>query len=215
MKQKPLKGIGTVAPAELVALAGSVRDVVDRMLRIDDATEELVRAKQQLDAVARRLEPHARREGAPRLGQGSWARDARPYYVDGVMLPRYHPQAPDFEIATEEGVTRGSVRFGVVFEGPPACVHGGHVACFFDQILGHHNLELGLPAMTVSLTVHYRRPTPLFTRLEFEARLDRTEGRKVVTVGSLREGDRVFAEGEGLFVLPDTSRSRSSLLPGT
>ncbi len=206
MKQKPLKGIGAVAPPELVELAASVREIVDRMLRVEGAREELARARVELDAVARRLEPHARPEGTPRLGQGSWAEGARPYYVDGVMLPAHHPQAPEFEIATEDGATRGRVRFGVVFEGPPGFVHGGHVACFFDQILGHHNLELGIPAMTASLTVRYRRPTPLFTWLRFEVRIAASEGRKVVTVGSLFDADALVAEGEGLFVLPDPNR---------
>jgi acyl-coenzyme A thioesterase PaaI-like protein len=208
-----LTGIGEVAPRELVELAGSVRTLVDRMLRIRGAQGELARAREEIDAVARHLEPLARPEGPPRLGRGSWAEGARPYYVEGVMLPRHHPQAADFEIATADGVTRGTVRFGVVFEGPPGCVHGGHVACFFDQILGHHNLELGLPAMTVNLSVRYRKPTPLFTRLDFEVRIQSSEGRKVVTVGTLREGERVFAEAEGLFVLPDVRRT--GLLPGS
>lgn len=214
MKQRPLQGIGAVAPPELVDLAESVRTLVDRMLRIEGAADALVGAREKVDEVARQLEPLARPEGAPRLGAGTWAEDARPYYVDGVMLSRHHPQAADYEIRTENEVTHGSVRFGVVFEGPPGCVHGGHVACFFDQILGHHNLELGLPAMTVSLSVRYRRPTPLFRRLDFDARIGRREGRKIWTVGALREQGAVFAEGEGLFVLPDTSRG-PSVLPGS
>lgn len=206
VKQKPLAGFGAVAPRELVELAASVRELVDRMLRVEGAAEELAWARTQLDAVIRRLEPHVRPEGAPRLGQGSWAEGARPYYIDGVMLPAHHPQAPDYEIRTEAGETRGSVRFGVVFEGPPGCVHGGHVASFFDQILGYHNLELGIPAMTASLTVRYRKPTPLFRRLRFEVRIAERKGRKVLTVGSLFDADRLVAEGEGLFVLPDPSR---------
>ena len=206
MKQKPLRGVGAAASDELVDLAASVRELVDRMLRVEGGAEALRRARQAVDEASRRLEPHVRAEGPPRFGPRPEHPDARPYYVDGVMLARHLPHAPDFDIATQDGVTRGHVFFRVAFEGPPGCVHGGHVASFFDQILGHHNLELGWPAMTASLTVHYRRPTPLYTRLDFEVRTLRTEGRKVTTAGTLRAGDRVFAEGEGLFLLPDATR---------
>jgi len=202
VRQKPLRGVGQVVPEELVALASSVRELVDRMLRVEGAGEALRLAREQVDAAARGLSPHVLPEGPPRLGRGAGPEGVRPYYVEGVMLPRYLPQSPEFEISTEDAVTRGTVLFRVCFEGPPGCVHGGHVASFFDQILGHHNLELGRPAMTASLTVHYRRPTPLFTRLPFEVRTLRSEGRKVVTAGTLGSGDRIFAEGEGLFLLP-------------
>jgi hypothetical protein len=67
---------------------------------------------------------------------------------------------PDLTIAFDGGVTRGRVRFGVTFEGPPGCVHGGFVSHFFDQILGQHNLRAGIPAMTAQLAVRYRRATP-------------------------------------------------------
>jgi acyl-coenzyme A thioesterase PaaI-like protein len=211
VKQKPLRGVGQVVPEELLALAASVRELIDRMLRIEGAGEALGRARRQVDAAAEELSPHARPEGPPRLGAGPG--DARPYYVEGVMLPRYLPQSPEYEISTEDGVTRGTVLFRVCFEGPPGCVHGGHVASFFDQILGHHNLELGRPAMTASLSVRYRRPTPLFTRLDFEVRTLRSEGRKVVTAGTLGSEGRVFAEGEGLFVLPDAAPRRPRAAP--
>jgi hypothetical protein len=85
------------------------------------------------------------------------------------------------------------------------------VAALFDQILGQHNLSTGIPAMTGTLTVRYRRPTPLFTELRFEARTRSREGRKVITEGWLKAGDEVTAEAEGLFILPRKDRL---LIPG-
>ncbi len=201
-KKTPLQGLGRAASLELVALGRSVRSVVDAMLRIDDAPGELDRARAQLDAVVEGLATSARSSDTLRLGRDGEPEDARPYFIDGVLLPPYHPLAADVEIQTEDAITTGSVTFGVVFEGPPGCAHGGHVAGFFDQILGYHTLELGLPAMTASLTVHYRRPTPLFTRLRFEVRIQEAKGRKIVVRGALRVGDEVVAEADGLFVLP-------------
>ena len=202
MKKTRLSGLGATAPPELVALGASVRAVVDAMLRIDDATDELAAAREQLDALARRLEKYAHHDDTLRLGRAGEPEDARPYYIDGVMLPAYHPLASDYEIVTEDGVTRGSVCFGVVFEGPPGCVHGGHVASFFDQILGYHTLELGLPAMTASLSLQYRRATPLFQRLDFEARIREVDGRKITVEGRLSAGEELIVGASGLFVLP-------------
>ncbi len=204
MKKSQLSGIGDVASADLVALGVSVRRMVDAMLRVEGAPPELAAARERVDGLERTLAGVARQDDALRLGRAGEPDDARPYYVDGVMLPDYHPLAAEHTIGTEDGVTRGRVRFGVVFEGPPGCVHGGHVACFFDQILGHHTLELGLPAMTASLTLAYRKPTPLFRELEFEVRIDRVDGRKIDVVGALRDADGgdCFVEADGLFVLP-------------
>lgn len=203
-----MNGLGATASRELVELGASVRSLVDAMLRIDDASSDLDEARVQLDRITERLAVSARQGDSLRLGHEDEPEDARPYLIDGVMLPSYHPLAADFEIQTEDAVTTGSVRFGVVFEGPPGCVHGGHVAGFFDQILGYHNLALGLPAMTASLRVDYRRPTPLFTRLRFEARIREEKGRKIFVCGALRDGDVVFAEAEGLFVLPGAGTTR-------
>lgn len=207
MKQSQLQGLGAVAPRELAELGASVRDVVDAMLRIDDAKEELVLARERLDEVARLLSGVAHKSDALRLGRAEDPEDARPYYVDGVLLPAHHPLAASPRIATEDGVTRGRVRFGVVFEGPPGCVHGGHVASFFDQILGYHTLELGLPAMTASLSLQYRKPTPLFRALDFEVRIAAAEGRKLNVVGELRDAEEgtVFIDATGLFILPSSA----------
>ncbi len=56
-----------------------------------------------------------------------------------------HPLRPELAIAHASGVTRSTVNFGVTFEGPPGCVHGGFVAHFFDQILGQHGCGRASP----------------------------------------------------------------------
>ena len=57
--------------------------------------------------------------------------------------------------------------------------------------------------MTGTLTVRYRRPTPLHRDLRFEGTLDRVEGRKIFTTGRCFDGDDVTAEAEGLFIPVD------------
>ncbi len=190
-------------------LAAAQRSLTETLLRVPELTpaaearaEEALRALAALEAA---LAPSALNDALPRLA--AEPRSQRPYYVRGVVTPEHHPLRPDLEIAFENGATRGRVRFGVTFEGPPGCVHGGFVAHFLDQILGQHNLWAGIPAMTASLTVRYRRPTPILRELDFAVTHTLSEDsagvrRKVTTRGALSADGVVFSEGEGLFVVP-------------
>lgn len=54
--------------------------------------------------------------------------------------------------------------------------------------------------MTGTLTVRYRRPTPLGRPLTFAAYLDRVEGRKIFVRGTLHDADVLCAEAEGIFI---------------
>lgn len=97
----------------------------------------------------------------------------------------------------------GHVRYGYAYEGPPGCVHGGVLAAAFDEILGFAQSLSGRPGMTGTLTVRYRKPTPLNADLVFEGWVDRIEGRKIFTSGRCMAGDAVTAEAEGLFISVD------------
>ena len=88
-------------------------------------------------------------------------------------------------------------------------MHGGYVAAAFDEVLGFANALSGNPGMTGTLTVRYRRPTPLHTELRFEAHYDRSEGRKIFTSGQLFAGETLCAEAEGLFISVDFERFRA------
>jgi len=58
----------------------------------------------------------------------------------------------------------------------------------------------GYPAMTGTLTVRYRKPTPLRTPIRIEARTVGREGRKVTAWGGMYHGELLTAEAEGIFV---------------
>lgn len=63
--------------------------------------------------------------------------------------------------------------------------------------------------MTGTLTVKYRKPTPLYRELHFRCRVDRVEGRKIFTTGTLHEGDTLCAEAEAVFIRVDFERIRN------
>jgi acyl-coenzyme A thioesterase PaaI-like protein len=94
----------------------------------------------------------------------------------------------------------GLVTFGAPFEGGPGCVHGGLVAAVFDQLLGYLLVSRNIGALTGSLTVKYRAPTPLHRELRLVAKLDRMDGRKRWVSAQCFAGDQLTAEAEGLFI---------------
>ena len=55
----------------------------------------------------------------------------------------------------------------------------------FDELLGCDQRVRGLGGFTGTLSVRYERPTPLEGELELEGWIDRVEGRKVITMGTI------------------------------
>ena len=54
--------------------------------------------------------------------------------------------------------------------------------------------------MTGTLTIRYRRPTPLLTPLELEAKQVNVDGRKIATVGTISVDGVITAEAEAIFI---------------
>ena len=99
-----------------------------------------------------------------------------------------------------DGRVTGEAVFPFTYEGPPGSVHGGMIAAAFDALLGIAAVTSGHPAMTGTMTVKYRSPTPLNRPIRFEAWFDRAEGRKAWTKATAFDGDTLCAEAEGVFI---------------
>ena len=111
--------------------------------------------------------------------------------------------APPVEIELVEGEIRGRGWFDYPYEGPPTCVHGGIIALVLDEVLGAANIAAGAPGMTGTLTIRYRKPTPLRTELRIVGRhqgRDPGSSRKIRAWGGIYVGDTLTAEAEGIFV---------------
>jgi hypothetical protein len=199
---------GNRPPEVLVRLAQGICKLVETSARIAELPPEVAKRveaeRERIEALSRDLDAFALDDRIPRMGPEP--SDQRPYYVSGVLMGPLHPMRPDLEIHHEGDVTRGSVHFGVAFEGPPGCVHGGYIAHFFDQILGQHNLYAKIPAMTGKLAIRYRAGTPILRDLAFEVQHRREGERKVVTTSALVADGEIFSEGEGTFVIPRPER---------
>jgi acyl-coenzyme A thioesterase PaaI-like protein len=183
-------------------LAAQTRRIIDELVT-STATEAAFEQAQQLVAQAAALlaeRDHGREyEG----GEGSLTEYQHRTHLDySPLVGGLNPLAPPMALTMHPDHIEATVTYGLAFEGPPGCLHGGLVAAGFDEVLGFAQALGGQPGMTGRLTVHYRSPTPLFQPVRYVCRFDRREGRKIFASGELRviADDRLCAEAEGLFV---------------
>jgi acyl-coenzyme A thioesterase PaaI-like protein len=111
-----------------------------------------------------------------------------------------HPIAPRLQMAVHEHGGTGEVVIGKLFQGGPGLVHGGVVALLIDHAMGCVAARPDRPAMTVSLTLHYRRPTPLGVPLTVSVILDRIEGRRLHLSAAISAHGQVTVQAEGVFL---------------
>jgi len=154
-------------------------------------------------AAARMTRVVLARGGAARFGAGL------------AQATQTAPAAESF--ANTDGTARMIVHFGADCQGPPLFVHGGCVAAIMDEVMG---IAIGTTAMTARLELNYMAPLPLGSTVVFEATLEPAEGRKqwvqfrafelpkpgqdLGREGVRGEGQRVFQDGRGLFVLSES-----------
>ncbi len=113
-----------------------------------------------------------------------------------------NPLAPPVHFWADGDTTRGHAFYTALYEGPPGCLHGGFVAAAFDDLMGFAQMASGFAGYTGTLTVRMRRPTPLYQRIDYEAGLDRVEGRKIVVWSKSWAAGELLSEAEILFVAP-------------
>ncbi len=128
------------------------------------------------------------------------------FFPFSPMIGLYSPLAPPLHCELREGAVVGHAVLGAAYEGPPGCVHGGIIAGLFDELLGVANIAGGVGAMTGTLTITYRSPTPLYTELTLAGHVAGIEGRKVRTEGTLHADDRLCVEAHGIFILVEHER---------
>ncbi|MCU0310828.1 MAG: PaaI family thioesterase [Acidimicrobiales bacterium] len=194
--------------ARTEALADATRRLVAAVRMADAPGDDLDEAAALVMRAARLLEPH--------VVEATTMQAALRPEVDG-MLPApaddpsaffpYSPVvgplnvlAPPVRMHFDGERMHGTTTLGPPYGGPPASVHGGIIALIFDELLGSTNVCLGMGAFTGTLSVRYERTTPIGAELALEAWLDRIEGRKVFTKGTIGDAGGVTARAEGIFI---------------
>jgi hypothetical protein len=190
--------------ADDVAAARQVGEALRRVIDLLTATsappEVLRRIADSLEGVGEQLGEYRSVRDYRGFAEASGLGPDRAFFDWSPLLGRANPLAPPMKMSNEGDTIVGLVRFGIAYEGPPGCVHGGLIAAAFDELLGLTQSLSGRVGMTGTLTVKYRLPTPLHTDLRLEGRIESVNGRKVLTSGRMLAGETLTAEASGLFI---------------
>jgi hypothetical protein len=188
----------TVAAAEaLRRLAGQLLSLEHPHPLVDTMLDQFAQWQQELaDAVAP--------DSTPRIGADG--EDTQRVYLSHAFdIGAFNPCFPEYEFdVIEAEKAEGRVSFPVVYEGPPGLVHGGFLAVFFDCVIQHQNCATALSGKTRSLTVKFRRPTPLLTELRFAIDRAQTDAGVTSTARLSLDGEVLcIGEATTLAVSPD------------
>ena len=189
---------------QFLDLASLMRRVTGLVLSLEAphvALERLLAALRGAEAELARAVPAS---AAPRVG-ANVASDGRVYLDHARDIGAFNPCFPTYEIRVDGDRATGTVTFPLAYEGPPGLVNGGFLAVFFDCVSQHHNCDVGVAGKTTSLTVNYRRPTPLVTELQFEVERS-VEERRIISTARLMADGVVLCDAQMSAVAGDLSR---------
>ena len=109
-----------------------------------------------------------------------------------------------FTIDTGALTAIAPVQLTRLHEGPPGYIHGGIIATLLDEAMSKLNRPLDVIAVTRSLQVDYRCPSPLDQPLILTGRHLRREGRKLYHQAELADAEgAILAHATGLFIVID------------
>ena len=127
-----------------------------------------------------------------------------------MVIGSCNPVAPPLTIEFDPPRAIGHAVFTAPYEGAPGVVHGAVLAGAFDMMLTAANVIADGAGPTVSLSIHYRKPTLIALPARFEAWVTESDGRRTHSRGRLTQGGVVTVEAVGEFV--NMGRSRISEL---
>jgi acyl-coenzyme A thioesterase PaaI-like protein len=154
-----------------------------------------------LEALAARLVPFEHESRWP--GGTASAVEA----MDDPLSFEWHPLiGPSNALAVPLRIVRdadravGTITFNQAYEGPRGFAHGGFIAAMFDVMLLSAATLSQVAGLTGTLSVRYRRPTPLHRPIRYEAWIDEVLERKAIVKGASFIDGEVLAEAEGIFI---------------
>lgn len=183
-------------------LAGSVRALISDTVLTEVGADDAAAAIEHIEAAAAILR-------SARLPDDSFgvrfSADGTKRTWGNAVIGLRNPIAPPVPIRYDGDLAWAEFTLGAAYEGPAGLVHGGILAAILDQILGSAAEHAGHPGMTGTLTIRYRRGTPLGP-LRAEAELDRVDGVKSIAAGRILCDGQVTVEADGIFILPRWAR---------
>ncbi|MEB3980701.1 PaaI family thioesterase [Mycobacterium sp. 663a-19] len=180
-------------------LAESIRRLIEVSIRTEADPRAVAVVKARIDSAADELSSSLR----PGPFGVQLTPDGETIAWGNVVVGVRNPVAPPLVVHHDpDGLVWSEFVLGAAYEGPPDHVHGGVCALVLDHVLGATAHQPGRPAYTGTLTLRYRRRTPLGRPLRAQARVERTEGVKTFAVGHLADEGGITVEAEGVFIHP-------------
>jgi acyl-coenzyme A thioesterase PaaI-like protein len=173
----------------------AVRKLQDHARAVDAPDEVITEAADLLEKVSLLLSPFDADEWESPSGR----RMDLPMRGNILTVPMKVRNGP---LIGADGRIHGWARFARFHLGRNGAVHGGVLGMLFDTVLGLTSSVLtgGPYQRTAYLKVDYRHIVPIEKELQFDAGIDRVDGRKIFVSGRLSDGDTLLTEAEALFV---------------
>lgn len=196
---------GPAQEAELLRFNASLRRLVNAAIKTSGSQQQLAALADSAEALEQQLAPLTGQRALPAYDRVFDFKDVGHTYAYSPITGRANAVAPPVftQIIDQQVICR--VTYTDVYEGPPGCVHGGIVALTWDHVLAAATLIDDARGPTATLTVHYRKPTPLHRELRYTAWVERREGKKMWIKGACYDRDAdgnevIITEAEGLFI---------------
>jgi hypothetical protein len=181
--------------AQTVAAAGAIRRLSSLLLSLEHPHPTVDAMLTQFTEWEHELAAAAPPDSTPRIGADDDGR-RRVYLDHAADIGAFNPSFPEYRFDhLDTDTASGGVTFPLVYEGPPGFVHGGFLGVFFDCVVQHQSCAAGLSGKTRSLTVTFRRPTPILTELRFDIVRSEIE-RGIKSTARLLLDDEVLCVGE-------------------
>jgi len=199
---------------EWVRLAAAIRRQVAACVELDAEPATVARLAGEAEALAAALEACAPGKRVA-LVDSAWEGERRTmaYLPFSPIMGALNPASFGIEVRQEGDRVVAEIRLDEVVEGGGGLVHGGVIAGIYDELLAAANLMIKSGGPTGTLTVRYRRPTPLYALLRFEGWVERTDERKVHVSGRCVANGEVVSEAEAIFVKFSPDRKAAGWQP--
>lgn len=187
-------------------LGRTLAELNQQVLRLDASDDQLRDYIQQARDLKAAMAEQGQRDyntTLRRLLDGEGTGDDVTDLVDfEILTGKASPMSPPLELWLEGDKVKGRGTFGLAFQGPPGRLHGGVIGLALDILLAKTQDFVEQIGVTGTLKIRYLAGTPLHKPVEFEARLIRLEGRKLICEGSVWvEGQQTVA-AEGIWISP-------------
>lgn len=184
----------------LLEINNALRETIEYCMLLNTGAEKLGEIASQIRLLNESLEPAATSRMLeyykPTIDPESHT-GLQPYSPIGGWQ---NPVSPAINYRVENKQVIAEVRYGLAHEGPPHSVHGGIIAGVYDQVMATACTVDNKAGPTAYIKVNYLHSTPLFETLRFQARIDRTEGRKIFVTAECSLNGKVLSEAKALFI---------------